>query len=53
MLYWGAEWCPYCKDLKKNVFSRRDLVEKSRLFVPVYLDGDDAGARKWGEEFNI
>jgi len=52
-LYWGAEWCPYCKDLKANVFSRRDFVEKSKLFVSVYLDGDDAGAQKWGDKFGI
>jgi len=52
-LYWGAAWCPYCKDLKANVFSRPDFIEKSRLFVPVYLDGDDTGAQKAGEQFNI
>src|SRR5689334_8159724 len=21
LLYWGAVWCPYCKDLKASVFS--------------------------------
>lgn len=52
-LYWGAAWCPYCKDLKASVFSRREFVEKTRLFVPVYLDGDDPGAQKTGEEFKI
>lgn len=53
LLYWGAAWCPYCKDLKAYVFSRRDVQEKLELFVPVYLDGDDAGAQKWGETFAI
>ena len=52
-LYWGAEWCPYCADLKAHVFARRDVQEKLKLFVPVYLDGDSAGAQKWGEEFAI
>jgi tetratricopeptide (TPR) repeat protein/thiol-disulfide isomerase/thioredoxin len=52
-LYWGAVWCPYCADLKAHVFARRDIQEKLKLFVTIYLDGDDAGAQKWGEEFAI
>ena len=38
-LYWGAEWCPPCHDLKAHVFSRSDFQQKLRQFVPVYLDG--------------
>ena len=53
LLYWGAVWCPPCQQLKSTVFSRPDFIAKSRLFVPVYLDGDDAGAQKWGEEFRV
>ena len=53
LLYWGAVWCPYCADLEAHVFSRRDVQEKLKLFVPVYLDGDSSGAQKWGEEFAI
>lgn len=53
LLYWGAIWCPPCQQLKSTVFSRPDFIAKSRLFVPVYLDGDDAGAQKWGEEFRV
>jgi protein disulfide-isomerase len=53
LLYWGAVWCPPCQQLKSTVFSRPDFIAKSRLFVPVYLDGDDAGAQKWGEEFHV
>ena len=52
-LFWGAEWCPYCADLKAHVFARRDIQETLELFVPIYLDGDDAGAQKWGEEFAV
>ena len=40
LLYWGAQWCPPCKQLKSAVFSRPDFIEKSKLFVAVYLDGD-------------
>ncbi len=52
-LYWGASWCPPCHQLKATVFSRPDFIEKSRLFVPVYLDGDDPGAQKWGDVFHV
>jgi hypothetical protein len=52
-LFWGAVWCPYCADLKAHVFARRDIQEKLKLFVPIYLDGDDAGAQKWGAEFAV
>jgi hypothetical protein len=53
LIYWGAEWCPFCHTLKSTVFSRPDFIAKSRLFLPVYLDGDDDGAQKWGEVFHI
>lgn len=53
LLYWGAVWCPPCHQLKTSVFSRPDFIAKSQLFVPVYLDGDDPGAQKWGDEFNV
>jgi protein disulfide-isomerase len=53
LLYWGAEWCPFCHTLKSTVFSRPDFIAKSHLFLPVYLDGDDDGAQKWGEHFGI
>jgi len=52
-LYWGAEWCPPCHQLKATVFSRPDFIEKSKLFIPVYLDGDLDGAQKWGEQFKV
>jgi protein disulfide-isomerase len=52
-LFWGAVWCPYCADLKAHVFARRDIQEKLKLFVPIYLDGDEAGAQKWGDEFAV
>jgi protein disulfide-isomerase len=52
-LYWGAEWCPTCKQLKSSVFSRSDFIERSKLFVPVYLDGDLPAAQKWGDVFRV
>jgi thiol-disulfide isomerase/thioredoxin len=53
LLYWGAEWCPFCHTLKSTVFPRPDFIAKSHLFLPVYLDGDDDAAQKWGEQFGI
>jgi thiol-disulfide isomerase/thioredoxin len=53
LLFWGAEWCPFCHTLKATVFARPDFIAKTRLFVPVYLDGDDAGAQSWGEQFGV
>jgi thioredoxin-related protein len=52
-LFWGAVWCPWCQQLKATVFSRRDFQEKAKLFVPMYLDGDDPGAQKYGDEFHV
>jgi len=52
-LYWGAEWCPPCAQIKATIFSKREFQERSRLFVPVYLDGDTPSAQKYGERFGV
>ena len=51
LLYWGAVWCPPCNQIKATVFNRPDFIEKSRAFVPVYLDGDTPGAQKLAAHF--
>src|SRR5579863_3069510 len=53
LVFWGAAWCPYCQALKKTVFTRADFIEKSKLFIPVYLDGDLPGAQAWGEKLKV
>ena len=53
LLYWGADWCPPCSVLKASVFNRREFIERSRLFIPVSLDGDDPGAQKLGERLGV
>lgn len=52
-LYWGAVWCPPCNQVKATVFNRPDFIEKSRRFVPVYLDGDLPAAQKLGALFRV
>ena len=52
-LYWGAEWCPPCHEIKATVFRSREFIERSRLFVPVYLDGDAENAQAIGEQFAV
>lgn len=52
-LYWGAIWCPPCNQVKATLFSRADFVERSRAFVPIYVDGDKAGAQKLAARFRV
>lgn len=52
-LYWGAVWCPPCNQIKATVFSRPDFVERSKAFIPVYLDGDTPGAQKLASQFKV
>ena len=52
-LYWSAEWCPPCHALKATVFRDRTFLARSKLFVPVYLDGDTENAQAIGEKFSV
>ncbi len=52
-LYWGAEWCPPCHELKATVFQEPSFIQASRQFVAVYLDGDTPGAQKYAEQFGV
>lgn len=52
-LYWGAVWCPPCNRVKATIFTRPEFIAKSRLFVPVYLDGDTESAQIWGDKFGV
>ncbi len=52
-LYWGAVWCPPCNQVKATVFNRQDFIERSKLVIPVYLDGDTPGAQKLGAQFKV
>lgn len=52
-LYWGAQWCPPCQQIRAKVFQREDFIELSRGFVPLYIDGDTAGAQRLAERFKV
>ncbi len=52
-LYWGAVWCPPCYAISATVFKSPDFLERSKLFVPVYLDGDTENAQAYGEKFGV
>ncbi len=53
ILYWGAEWCPPCNDLKDQVFSHSEFSQFASRYIMVYLDGDSEGAQTWGEKLKV
>jgi thioredoxin-related protein len=52
-VYWGAKWCPPCNQVKATLFNRQDFIERSRAFLPVYIDGDSPGAQRLGSRFRV
>ncbi len=52
-LYWGAEWCPYCKLLQANIFIREEFVRLSRQFVAVDMSNGDSTTIHLADEFKI
>ena len=33
-LYWGAEWCPPCAQIKSTIFNKREFQERSNAPMP-------------------
>ena len=52
-VFWSAAWCPPCNQVKSTIFTRPDFIEKSRSFVPIYLDGDTGSGQALGQRFNV
>jgi hypothetical protein len=50
-LYWGAVWCPPCVEIRNTVFKSPQFIAQTKLFIPVYLDGDTERAQTWGDRF--
>ena len=50
-LYWGAVWCPPCVEIRQTVFRNPQFLAQTKLFLPVYLDGDTERAQTWGDRF--
>jgi len=48
-IYWGAQWCPPCNELRAEVFSRQEFPAQISPFIPLAIDGDSDDAQKWGE----
>ena len=51
--YWGAEWCPYCKELQANIFIREEFIRLSRQFVPLDMSNGDSEVILYADEFKI
>jgi len=52
-LFWTAAWCPPCNHVKSTIFTRPEFIEKSRSFVPVYVDGDTPSGQALGKRFSV
>ena len=52
-LYWGADWCPPCNQMKATLFKTQAFVERTQHFVPVYVDGDTPAAQQLGSRFSV
>lgn len=52
-LYWGAVWCPPCNQVKATIFNQQAFIDRTRQFIPVYLDGDQPGAQKLGAQYKV
>lgn len=53
LLYWGAEWCPPCNEVKATIFTQPAFIASTREFIPVYIDGDGPKAQQLGERFKV
>ena len=53
LLYWGANWCPPCNQLKATLFNRQEFAAQSKHFVAVFVDGDRPAAQKLGARFKV
>jgi thiol-disulfide isomerase/thioredoxin len=53
LIYWGAEWCPPCNQMKAEVFSKLEFKDKIAAYDLIYVDGDAIEAQKWSDRFQV
>lgn len=53
MVYWGAEWCPPCNELKSQVFTHADFAPLTDTVTRVFIDGDSASAQMISEVLGV
>lgn len=52
-MFWSAEWCPDCAQVKGTIFNQRSFIDRTRLFLPVWLDGDTDQGQQLGDRFGV
>ncbi len=52
-VYWGAEWCPYCKQLQATIFVREEFIQMSRQFIAIDMSNGDSETIRQSDRFNI
>jgi thioredoxin-related protein len=52
-LFWGATWCPPCNQVKATIFNQQRFIDRTKQFIPVYIDGDSASAQKLASQFKV
>ncbi|TDG11823.1 DUF255 domain-containing protein [Seongchinamella unica] len=52
-VYWGAEWCPYCKHLQATIFVRDEFINISRQFIAVDMSNGDSETIRQSDRFDI
>jgi len=52
-MFWSAEWCPDCAQVKGTIFNQRSFIDRTRLFLPVWLDGDTDQGQQLGDKFGV
>ncbi len=52
-LYWGAEWCPYCKELEATIFTREEFIRMSGQFVTMDMSNGDSSTIRQADRLKI